>query len=50
MAPTVLSGAGALPGKIWVLTTPRRGVAAWHTQLAAVVLAEKVPVDLARKR
>ena len=27
-----------------------RGTAAWHTQLAAVVLDEKVPVDLARKR
>jgi hypothetical protein len=29
---------------------PRRGTAAWHTHVAAVVLDEKVPVDLARKR
>jgi uncharacterized protein YndB with AHSA1/START domain len=29
---------------------PRRGTAAWHTQSAAVVGDEKVPVDLARKR
>jgi hypothetical protein len=38
-----------LIGTRWPLH-PRRGTAAWHTQSAAVVVDETVPVDLARKR